>query len=68
MKIINNHIPRTIFGIKYTYKDEDITEFNCIDYYTNINKRDKIILKISNDKRYSDIKKLKWLIKPNEED
>lgn len=69
--IINNHIPRTIFGVKYNhyyfdeYKKKDIIEMNCLKTFEK--KKEQLIF-IQEMKcypeDYSDIKELKWCIKP----
>lgn len=65
MKAIINHIPRTIFGVKYTYKDGEDIQLNCIDYCYSKNNQDNRIKYLSNYPLfYNSITPIKWLIKP----
>lgn len=66
MKIINNHIPRTIFGVKYDRDNQDGSkDFNVCERFDTKGEQLRRIehLKVHPD-LYSDIKELKWLIKP----
>lgn len=70
MKIINNHIPRTIFGVKYNFKYDKVLMLNVLvlrddkgNFLTH-NDQIKFINKLKKDVTVSGIKPLKWLIKP----
>ena len=63
--IIMEHIPRTIFAVKYNMKiSKDITIINKVNMCNTKNEQDKLLITLNKQpKTYSEIKPIKWLIK-----
>ena len=69
MLMIIEHIPRTIHGIKFCYKDgSGNISFNVEMFLTKKEQLEEIDKLKSKPELYSDIKELKWLIKPYNDD
>ena len=63
--MINHHIPRCIFGVKYTAKSNTRIDFNLIKRFDT--KKEQLYFMKDLEQYptlYEDIKPLKWLIKP----
>jgi len=61
--IINHHIPRCIFGVKYNIEYGNTMEFNVQMQFENKKEQSEYIASLKKIKGVSDVKPLKWLIK-----
>jgi hypothetical protein len=64
-KIIVEHIPRTIFGVRYNMKvGEHTTIINMLHFVETKGQQDKLIIKLNKKpETYSEVTPLKWMIK-----
>lgn len=67
MKILMEHIPRTIFGVKYNIKTIDVESYNKYQTVNTKNEQIKLFNKLSQDKDYSEVKMIRWHINANDE-
>lgn len=64
MKILMEHIPRTIFAVKYNHRiDENTLVMNEYKICRTKNAQDKLINKLREDENYSEVKPIKWSLR-----
>jgi len=64
-RIIVEHIPRTIFGVRYNMKmGSDTTIVNMLNYVETKGQQDKLIIKLNKKPEiYSEVTPVKWMMK-----
>lgn len=66
-KIIINHIPRTIFGVKFDFHNAmgDEIQYNCLRTKNTKKEQEEEIKRLHQyPQLYKNIVELKWIIKP----
>jgi hypothetical protein len=63
--VIMEHIPRTLFGVKYNMKmNSETTIMNMVNMCNTKNEQDKLIVTLCKKPEiYSDVKPIKWSLK-----
>jgi hypothetical protein len=64
-QVIMEHIPRTLFGVKYNMKiSSQVTIMNMITMCNTKNEQDKLVVTLSKKPEiYSEVKPIKWSLK-----
>ena len=63
-RFIMEHIPRTLFAVKYNVKmSEETTYVNRYTLCPTKNSQDKMVNNLKNNPNYSEVKPIKWSLK-----